>query len=269
MSYTTVELVRHYLQPAIPVRDRTIDHLVKLSGTAEITFYSGAIATNSVLVKSVQSSSLSKKIMVLETGSNFVTSLPIEHTSVVVASNSSLSTIFVANRDYIIQYDKGTIDIKNGGNLSVGDEITIWYQPYALYVEGQDYRINYADGSVARIATGAIANEESVLIDFTPLFTVYTDDLLNNAVVLANGLIEKWVDPHNIFGADSLLQMSATCQAVAIICRTSAVRELSSRGNDRTAEAWIKLADLYSTKTEDYLKSFRPAVENPSTPKIT
>jgi hypothetical protein len=75
------------------------------------------------------------------------------------------------------------------------------------------------------------------------------------------------VDPDSQFGADPVLQASATYRALEIICHAAAARELSSlRGEDRTAVAWMKLAETYATRSEQLLRLFRPPYTGPTAP---
>jgi hypothetical protein len=77
------------------------------------------------------------------------------------------------------------------------------------------------------------------------------------------------VDPDRQFGADPALQAAATYRALEIICRAAAARELSSlRGEDRTAIAWMKLADAHAERSEHLLRLFRPPYAGPSAPAI-
>ncbi|MEW5995224.1 MAG: hypothetical protein AB1744_12655 [Candidatus Zixiibacteriota bacterium] len=92
--------------------------------------------------------------------------------------------------------------------------------------------------------------------------------MLNKAVLEANALVERDIDPDRQFGADPVLQSGATYRALEIICRASAARELSrARGEDRTALAWMKLADGYAARADQVLRSFHPPFTGPSTPQ--
>jgi hypothetical protein len=100
-----------------------------------------------------------------------------------------------------------------------------------------------------------------------PLYLSHTEEVLNNAVLEANSLVEREIDPDQLFGADPILQTVATYRALTIICRASAARELSSlRGEDRSALAWIKLADVFAEQSSNMLGSFRPPFDSPAAP---
>jgi hypothetical protein len=178
-----------------------------------------------------------------------------------------MGTLYVENIDYAIDYTVGTIAVKSDGLLNVGQIVTVWYQQFASYTEGTDYQIKADSGEIKRMSSGDIADGETVYLDYAPIYDSFNDDILNNAVAEANSLVEQEVDPDGQFGADRTLQAAATQRALAIICRTAAARELSSRrGEDRTALAWMKLSDQYASGSEQLLNRFRPPIKGPSAP---
>ncbi|UCE25536.1 MAG: hypothetical protein JSU74_05675, partial [Candidatus Zixiibacteriota bacterium] len=149
----------------------------------------------------------------------------------------------------------------------VGQNLTVWYQEYHLHSSGTDYLIDTSRGAIKRVSSGDIADCETVYLDYTPLFACYRDELLANAVLEANALVEKAVDPNREFGADLVLQQAATYRALEIVCRASAGRELASlNGSDKPALAWMKLAHDYGERSEKLISSFRPPCAGPSAP---
>ena len=267
MSYTTVDLVRHYLIAAFPFQQQVVDQPVIMQGTENIIFFAGQVEDTSVRVKSSQSNQLLQKQVTLTTGAVSIGTAPIVRDSVVVASDSSLGTVYTQNKDYIIDYSLADLYVKTGGNLTTGSQVTVWYQQYHLYQSGVDYHLDSEQGTIRRLTGGDIADKETILLDYTPLYADYTEEILNRAVLEANNLVEREIDPDRLFGADPVLQTVATYRALAIICRTAAARELSSlRKDDRSAVAWMKLADIYAEQSQKLLSSFRPPYDNPSTP---
>ncbi|MCP4685891.1 MAG: hypothetical protein GY867_10665, partial [bacterium] len=118
-----------------------------------------------------------------------------------------------------------------------------------------------------RLAGGEIAAGETVLLDFNPLHLSLTDEIVDHAVRLANRLVENEVDSEGEFEADPMLGAAATFKALDTVCRAAAGHELAGlRGNDRTAAAWMKLADDYAAKAETLLQAFRPPFDSPRTP---
>lgn len=267
MSYTNTELVRHHLVASFPVQGQVYDQAIVLEGDDYITFFGGAVDEVSLVVKSIQNNEPTRLNLTLSSEVTALPTSPIVRGSIVVASDSSLGTIYTENGDYVIDYFGGAIRIKGGGNLSVGQTVTVWYLAYFLYLQGSDYRIDSSRGAIRRVSSGDIVSGETVYLDYAPVNADYTDAILTHAVVEANGLIESAVDPQRQFGADPVLQTAATYRALEIVCRASAARELSRlTGDDKTALAWMKLADHYSQRSDQLLGSFRPPCSSPTSP---
>jgi hypothetical protein len=201
------------------------------------------------------------------------TSLPDEliiRGSVVVASDSSLGTIFVENKDYIIDYSAGKISVKSGGNLSPAQEVILWYGNFLKYSAGSDYNLDSSGGKIRRSANSDIASGETVYLDYSPVIQTHNDVVIQNAVDEANSLIEKTVDPNQQFGLEPVLQIAATYRAVEIVSRASSARELSSqRGQYNVALSWLKLADDYGNRADILLQTFRAPFMGPSAPLVS
>ena len=266
MSYTNVELARHHLVAAFPAQEKVYDQAVILESDY-ITFFNGPIEQSSAMVKSVQSNAPTRVTVTLNSERTSLSSSPLVRGSVVVASDSSLGTVYTENVDYVIDYALGDLVLKEGGALTTGQSVTVWYQDYFVYSAGSDYQLDAEGGRIKILSGGDIASGETVYLDYAPVYKSFNEEILSKAVLEANGLIEREVDPDSQFGADPVLQASATYRALEIICRASAARELSSlRGEDRTALAWIKLAEGYAARSEQLLRSFRPPFDGPTAP---
>lgn len=253
-----------------PVAERVYDQQVILTDSEFATFFGGAIDDLTLKVKSRQSNELKKVNVILGVSSTTLPDSLLVQDSVVVSSDSSLGTVYVENVDYIIDYSAGVLTIKPGGALTPGQNVTAWYGVYVPYNSGSDYVVNSSNGSLRRTANSDIASGETVYLDYVPIIQSYNDVIIQNAVDEANSIIEKTVDPDQQFGVEPLLQIAATYRAVEIVSRASAARELSSqKGEYNVALSWIKLADEYSRRSDELLKSFRPPLAGPSAPAIS
>jgi hypothetical protein len=187
--------------------------------------------------------------------------------SLVAASDSSLGTVYVENVDYVVDYGGGILTAKAGGALGSNSQVTVWFFPYALYQEGTDYALDSEGGRLKRLTSGSIAGGETVWLDYSPIYVSVADEIVENAVAMANGLIESEVDPERQFEVSPTLSAAATYRALEIVCRAAATRELASqRAQDKAASVWIKLADDYAGRSDLLLRSFRPPYSGPRTP---
>lgn len=267
MSYTSAEQIRHHLVIPYPIEDQVTDQPVTMPDSDHVRFYGGAIDAESFRVKSLRSRKPARATVTFSNGSAVITSNSIVPDSVVVASDSSLGTVYVENVDYIVDYGGGLLTMKVGGALSSNHQVTVWFLPYALYEAGSDYALDAANGRIKRLAGGDIAVGETAWLDYCPVFVSVADEIVDNAVTMANGMIEQEVDPDRQYEADSALSAGATYRALEIVCRAAASRELASqRGADKVAAGWMKLSDDYATRSDLLLRNFRPPYSGPRAP---
>lgn len=270
MSYTNSEQVRHHLIVPYPVQDVITDQRMILSGTDYQNFYGGAITASSLLVKAIATGTPERVTVNMSGGSGSIGVSPLVPGSVAVASDSSGGTIYDENVDYVIDYADGSISIKAGGALSGDQSLVVWYLPYSLYSEGTDFLVDSERGRVKRQASGDIADGETVYLDYTPVYLSVADAIIDNAITLANGMVAEEIDPDGQFEVHPTLGAAATYRALEIVCRAAASRELALQsGGDKAAIVWMKLADVYSARSELLLRSFRPAVDSPRNPSHT
>lgn len=270
MSYTNIELVKKHLNSPFPVAEQIYDQPVVINSNNPITFFGGSLLEDSVMVKTILSHR-PKTINLTITGTeNIFSTEPIVPGTVLVCSNRSQTLIYDENLDYVINHQQGKLYLKEGGTLTVGMTLAVFYLDYTIYRKNSDYTIDYDSGTIKQNILGDIALNETVYLDYTPILANYTDEILEQAVITANGLIEKIIDPNQQFGANSVLQTAATYRALAIICRTSAVRALGARNDlDKTASVWMKLADRYGELSDELIKDFQKPFNSRSNPTLS
>ena len=257
MSYTNVDLLRNHIEFIQPISDFVYDQLVIFNTDSYIKIFNGSITENSLAVKTITVYTPLKKSISVSDTSFAIHNCPLVRSTVVCASDSSLGNIYKENIDYVIDYSTAICTLKNGGQISVGDAVTFYFIPFTLYTENTDYRTDYNSGEIQLITSGNMQLGETLYIDYSPIYNNYTDAILNNAVLEANAIIEKQVDPNKQFGADLVLQAAATYRALEILCRSSAMRELISQNKKDNAVSWIKLAELYVSRSESLILSFK------------
>ena len=267
MSYTTIDQVRSHLVPIFPVLEQVSDAPVVIRGTEYMTFHAGSVDESSVVVKSQRDGEQTRRTVTFSNGEATLLGELAVPGSVVLASDSSLGRVYVENRDYVADYASGVLRLKAGSTVGPDQAVVAWYVPYEVYHAGVDYRLNSEKGMIARMSGGAIAEGETVFIDFVPLQAGFDENAITAAVREANGQVERDVDPGREFGADPVLVSAATYRALTIVCRTAAARELAGpRGLDRIASGWLKLGEDYTTMADRLLREFRAPLTGPSSP---
>ena len=196
MSYTTVEQVRHHLVTSAAKQERIRDQQVVLYTDREVPFYGGPVDESTFLVKSLRAKSFQRVAKTLVSGANALGHVNIIRGSVVLASDRSLGRIYEENCDYVVDYDAGAVYAKEDGDLEVGMTVCIWFSPYVVYTSGTDYQVYCDRGNIRAYASGAIASGETVILDYSSVYTDLADEIVNHAVLMANSMIEQ-VDDHD------------------------------------------------------------------------
>lgn len=267
MSYTTADLVRKHLATAGPVRETITNQPMVLSDDGYRRFFSGPVDPSTVTVKAIPGGAPQRTTDVFTGDLVILPSESLVPGSVIVADNTSLGYLYRENLDYVVAYDTGRVQLKDGGDLEPGSTVAIWFLPYIIYETDVDYALRSDPGEIKRLAGGAISSGQTVYIDYAPRYAELDEDLIRSAVLEANGLIERQIDPDASFGADPSLQAAATCAALAVLCRASSIRALGTgSADDRAATVWLKVAADYAARSEELLRSFRPAAPGPSRP---
>ena len=270
MSYTTIDHVKSHLAPSFPVAEQVADSPVVMKGTGHLAFYAGSVQESSVVVKSLRDGESQRQKATFSGGEVSLGTVPPVPGSIVVASDSSLGCVYVENSDFVVDYSSAKISLKDGSAISPNQAVVVWSVPYYLYHADVDYHLDADSGTIARMASGSIADGETIYLDFVPVQAGFDDDVIAAAVREANGQVERDVDPGREFGADPVLVSAATYRAPSIVCRTAAARELAgSRGLDRIASGWLKLAEDYTTMADRLLRDFRAPVKGPTSPTRT
>lgn len=269
MSYTDTETVRRYLLTPSPATQRVSDQPVTMPADESVRFFLGAVDPGSLVVKARHAADPIRHMITLTDGPNLLSTAPLVPGSVVVASDSSLATIYAENVDYIVDHAAGTLTLKEDGSLASGQTVAVWHTAYTVCVGGEDYDVSAAAGRLSR-RDGLVGAGEMVYLDYTPSYLDLSDELVESAVTAANGMVEREVDPDGEFEADATLTSAATNRALELMSRAAATRELASlRGAHNVALTWLKLADDYAARADALIKSFRAPLSGPRGPVLS
>jgi hypothetical protein len=171
----------------------------------------------------------------------------------VVAGDSSLGKIYIENVDYHIDYDDGSISRITSGAIPQGATVIIWYLYYRVYEKGIDYDFDYQQGRVKRRSGGAIESGQWAKADYTAEYSSLDDDAIVNAISEANSRILDFIDTVHQDSNDKLLVAAETYLAVSIICGIRAMESISpSRGKTESSDAMSWTALSDMYKKEAY-----------------
>ncbi|GAB4327989.1 MAG: hypothetical protein Kow0074_23670 [Candidatus Zixiibacteriota bacterium] len=265
MAYTSPELVRRHLNTVQTGRFPVMNVQVTLNGTQSVLLPHRPLTVGSVVVKARRSHPITHTRVTLE--DNWV-SLPhgnLIGDTVIVARDASLSQLYAANVDVVIDSMTGRVRRIPGGGIANGQDVSVMYDFYHLYTLDDDFTADAAAGTIARRSAGSIADGQTVLVDYEVDVDAVPDDVISQAIDEASDAVLSLIDPR--FHSQLLpgLVIGETHLAVAAVCRIQAMRLLSEHPASHSpirdqAGLWVELAASYETSGRDRLKRYTPPI---------
>ena len=259
MSYTTSAIVKRHVPLVDNFGGERSSATITLSGVDWSIVAPGALEASSETVKAVIQLSPSSEEVTFSSDIVSLSEAPLKPASVSVANNSSLSVLYIESVDFLIDYENGKITRISSGAILSGAKVTVWRFPYKVYSSASDYDIDYARGRVRRRSGSSISDGQTVEVDYKTAFESITDEIVDEATIEANRMVEAAVDPSGEFGADLNLQSAATYLAASILSRVAAAATLGADGPAKSAETWLTLAQSFRDDAERMLKRFKPS----------
>jgi len=258
MSYTNTNLVKRHVCIDDAVAGAYADYAVVFSGSDWVTLPGRGIRSGSLLVKAIRSAVPTHEDFGFDGADISLSHSRLVRSSVTVASDSSLGTVYSENVDFCIDTERGILHRMADGAIAESEIVSVWYFHYVPYVEGTDYQVDYEAGRIRRRSGGAIQSEQSVLVDYESALTGEEDEIISAAVAEADAIIESQVDPVLRRSNDRTLQAATTFLAVSLVCRAAAgFGAGSSSPSAQGTSAWLSLAESYRRDYETLMQSFR------------
>ena len=262
MSFTSPLLIKKHLLtspfPELVIRN----HPVTFSGTDPVELPHHNLVAESDAVKwDTHTAPVSDQSVTLK-GEEFQ---DMEHAqlvsgSVLVTLSEALSTVYVEELDYQVDYIAGRIRRLETGAIPDQQLVLIYYSFYSLFERDPDYIVDGANGVLARVEGGAIPDGASALVDYTVAAGTVEDDLIAQAITEAEDIILRFLAPeYNASSTDQGLKTGATELTLSIICRAQAIEALSRRATTDVpgrAKEWQQLARVYEQQAWQTLAPF-------------
>jgi hypothetical protein len=268
MSFTSIEIVRKH----IPEKHLGISHIdsesVKLSALLSPAVSFPPIRDGSEIVKAILQTKPDFQMAEFDSGDQIsLIKKPIVEDTVVVASDSSLGTIYTENVDYLVDSPNGIIARLPDGAIVSSQKLIIWYLPYKVYIKDIDYRISYSKGEISRLNDSVIQSGQTVQIDYDSTFGIVDDDIIANAISEANEQVFNYIDSAYSNSTDRSLVIGETYLAIAILCRIKAVETASAGISDSTRSSWLTIAEQYKSEAYSLLEYFAGSAGSLTVPK--
>jgi hypothetical protein len=262
MAWITSTIVKKHLQDSGVAVEDIADEQHVLEDTEPVQLRHAYLKSDSERVKTIDSSTP------YNDGSNKLSgtswkSLDHEYLvpgTVVVASDTLLSTVYVEGVDYVMDYAGGKIKRVAGGDIGDGDSVYIWYMYYTVHTKDSDYTINYESGTIERINEGNIANGSQVWVDYTVDVGTVADSLIGQAIVEAEGkILDRLSSEYDEQSTDQGLKTGATELTLSIVAREMAAQAMQKYPSSKAAAVslqWRNLSIRYHTQAWQTLSKF-------------
>jgi len=265
MAFTSPELVRAHLATVRLGESRISDLPVVLSGTAPSQLPHAGLVEGSGVVKCRRASAPTRETPTLADAWVSLSHTCLIPTSVVIAGDSSLGTVYRENVDYVVDYAAGRVKRVAGGSISSGQTVVTWFEYYHVFIAGDDYAVNAASGQLVRRSTGAIADGQTVVVDYAVALGAVSDAVIEQALNEAGEAVLAMIDPAYQDQPAPAIVIGATHWTVAAVARMRAVATLADAGVNAAvarsaAQVWLDVADRYERTGRQYLSRFAAPV---------
>jgi hypothetical protein len=189
-----------------------------------------------------------------------LSSHPIVPESVLVVTSEALSTIYVEEKDYKVDYPNGRFRRVEGGSILDNQPVYIYGNYYSVFDSESDYELDIENGRIRRRSGSTIPDGATVLVDYRVTAGEATEELIQQAILEAEDLIIRLLTPpYTAASADQGLNTGATELALSLIARDLATESLSRRSTSDAsgrAREWQNLSRFYEERAWQTLQPF-------------
>jgi len=154
----------------------------------------------------------------------------------VVTIDDGISTVYFEEKDFRLDYINGTITRIESGAIPDNQQVYVYYEKYELFTRGSDYDIDYERGFIERLHSSAIPDGATVLIDYTVSKGGITDDAIDQAIIEAVDIVVRSLAPeYNSSSTDQGLKTGTTLLTLSIVAQAFAADVLTS---NRSSDAY-------------------------------
>jgi len=228
MAFTNVTTVRKHLTEFRRTLKNVNDLMFRLSGDDPQDLPHKGIKSSSEKVKGKKLSRPFCEMVVLGDGITALSHSELVVDSVAVARDQSLTEVYSENIDYMVNYGEGTISRIESGAIEAGRKVAVWYYYFQVYARDVDYGIDYGAGKIKRLPDGNIEEGQLVWIDYEVETGMFADDMMARAIAEAHTDLESRIDEIHADSQDTLLEVAETYLAVQILARMKGLEVLQS-----------------------------------------
>lgn len=152
----------------------------------------------------------------------------LERGSVAVALDLGLSAIYDEERDYRLDYNDGIIQRLATGAIPNSVTVVVWYNYYERVQETTDFIVDYAAGTIRRTSSGAIPDGATILVDYAVAQGSAEDALIEQAIVEAQDIVVRSLrEGYSASSTDQGLKTGTIYLTLSIVARGMAALMLT------------------------------------------
>jgi len=181
--------------------------------------------------------------------------------TVVVASSLFLSTVYVENADFIIDYFNGTIErTSTGSTITSGGQVYVWYLPFTQLNQSDDYSLDYVSGKIKRKSGSSIPDKATVFVDYA-ISTVdsFSDTQIEELIKEMEAYIAPHLKPsYSITSTDEGLKAAATNYVLYLCCLSGSLNTLNYPNDisNKVSDSWLKLSEKYFSLASELFRTY-------------
>jgi hypothetical protein len=262
MPFTTLSTVKKHLLNSTFGPLHVEDLPITLNGTTDTELPHHNIAASSETVKRSEEIAPKQNSPITLSGTTWANldDPNLVRNSVVAALSEILSTVYVEETDFQIDYDGGRIRRTADSGIPDFTTIQVFYSYYKDLSAGDDYVLDAVNGQIHRTGGGSIPDGATVLIDYAVTAGSVTDELIEQSITEAEDLIiRNLASGYSPSSTDQGLKTGSTWLSLSIIARAYCTEFLGRRtGADGATRGkdWMLLAQQYEAKAWQTLQPF-------------
>jgi len=263
MAWTTLAEVKRHIQAGTNTPTVISNEEMILEATTQSLLLHGKVDAESEAVK------ICRQIIPTSEGPLVLTSTVPQSLAnpyiipgtVVVAADALLATVYIENKDYVVNYTNGTVErCTTGSSIPSPGTIYIWYLKFSLLSRSTDYEIDNTAGAINRRVGGTIPDHATVFVDYSHSEGSVTDELIEQAIIEAEEYMAlKLKGSVSTTQPDQTLKSAATYYALRAIACDQAYKTLQaerSSASDNIADIWMKLAEKYERMAIEFFSKY-------------
>ena len=266
MGYTDREILKKHLQNDLPAIPNVLDEPAQVVLFAATQLSHTNIDSGSERVKILRQVIPTGPVTLTLSGTapSATGDTYLVRNSVMVTSDISGLVALIENKDYIVDYELGTIERASlDSDIDDGDTVFVWYLKFTVLTGGSDYNIDLDEGTLTRRAGSSIPDSATLFVDYSHSQQTVSDELIDEAILEAEGFMEQNTKTHAPTDTDQALKASANYFALSIICLSQAGKELRTARDDSSdiAKEWYLLGQKYLSLAASYFSPFTRLLE--------